>query len=73
MTNDRTSESRADASKSELTEEQLNIVSGGKWFEIVSFEHSVKSPRDAASGLATGRRTHKRSGRAMGPLSWPCR
>jgi hypothetical protein len=59
MTNDRAFQTRADASKSELTEEQLNIVSGGKHFEIVHFEHSVKSPRDAASGLATGRRLHK--------------
>ena len=48
MTNDRTFQPRADASKRELTEEQLNIVSGG-----------VRSPRDAASGLATGRRQHK--------------
>jgi hypothetical protein len=47
MTNDRTSETRADASKSELTEAQLNIVSGGV------------TPRDAASGLATGKRMHK--------------
>ncbi len=47
MTNDRTFEARADASKkSELTEEQLNVVSGG-------------GPRDAASGLATGKRMHK--------------
>ena len=48
MTNDRTFQPRADASKSELTEEQLNIVSGG-----------VVSPRDAASGLPTGKRMHK--------------
>jgi hypothetical protein len=48
MTNDRTSHTRADASKSELTEEQLNIVSGG-----------VVSPRDPASGLPTGKRMHK--------------
>ena len=48
MTNDRTLETRADASKRELTDEQLNIVSGG-----------VVSPRDAASGLATGKRMHK--------------
>jgi len=59
MTNDRTFETRAAAANSELTGEQLNIVSGGKHFEIVQFEHSAKSPRDAASGLATGRRMHK--------------
>lgn len=48
MTNDRTFETRSDASKRELTEEQLNTVSGG-----------VVSPRDAASGLPTGKRMHK--------------
>jgi hypothetical protein len=47
MTNDHTFRTRADASKRELTEDQLNLVSGG-----------VAAPRDAASGLATGRRTH---------------
>jgi hypothetical protein len=46
MTNDRTFDKPADASKkSELTEEQLHAVSGGV--------------RDAASGLATGKRMHK--------------
>ena len=59
MTDTRAFETRADAANSELTTEQLNIVSGGKWFEIVHVQHSVKSPRDAASGLATGRRQHK--------------
>ena len=48
MTNDNTSRKSADASKSELTEAQLNIVSGG-----------VVAPRDAASGLATGKRMYK--------------
>ena len=48
MTNDRRPDTRADASKGELTEQQLNIVSGG-----------VVSPRDAASGLPTGKRMHK--------------
>ncbi|MBR1154717.1 hypothetical protein [Bradyrhizobium sp. JYMT SZCCT0428] len=59
MTNNHTFEARADAAKGELTGEQLNIVSGGKWFEIVRIEHGVKSLRDAASGLATGRRQHQ--------------
>ena len=49
MTNDRISDTRAETSKKpELTEQQLNLVSGG-----------VISPRDAASGLPTGKRTHK--------------
>ena len=39
MTNDRTLPTRADAPKSQLTEEQLSIVSGG-----------AVTPRDAASG-----------------------
>jgi type VI secretion system secreted protein Hcp len=29
-----------------------------KHWEVIAFEHGVKSPRDAASGLATGRRQH---------------
>lgn len=58
MTDDRTFEARAGAANSKLTDEQLNIVAGGKFLEILSFVHSVKSPRDAASGLATGRRQH---------------
>ncbi len=36
----------------------VNIVSNEPGCEIV-FTHDVKSPRDAASGLATGRRMHK--------------
>jgi len=48
MTNDQTSRTRTDAPKRELTEEQLNTVSGG-----------VVSPRDAASGLPTGKRMHR--------------
>ena len=48
MTNDRTIDTRADAAKSELTEEQLTTVSGG-----------VVAPRDPATGLATGKRMHR--------------
>jgi hypothetical protein len=47
MTNSRTPNTRADAPKTELTEAQLDIVSAG-----------AVSPRDAASGLATGKRMH---------------
>jgi hypothetical protein len=39
---------RADTSKSELTEQELDKVCGG-----------IISPRDAASGLPTGKRMHK--------------
>ena len=48
MTKVQTSRAPAVAPKSELTEEQLNSVSGG-----------VVSPRDPASGLPTGKRMHK--------------
>ena len=51
MTNTRTFETRADASKTALTEAQLDTVSGGA-------PHSVTSPRDAASGLPAGKRMH---------------
>ena len=49
MTNDHTHDLRTAASHRELTEDQLEKVSGG---------HAIVSPRDAASGLATGRRAH---------------
>jgi hypothetical protein len=55
MTNTHEFETRADASKSELTEAQLDIASGG----ALNVAHSVVSPRDAASGLPTGKRMHK--------------
>jgi type VI secretion system secreted protein Hcp len=29
------------------------------WIEIVGFSHEVVSPRDSASGMSTGKRTHK--------------
>ena len=48
MTNVHTSRSRADAPKTELTEAQLDIVPGG-----------AVAPRDAATGLATGKRMHR--------------
>jgi hypothetical protein len=49
MTNGHTRNLHHDASRGELTEDQLEKVSGG---------HAVVAPRDAASGMATGRRTH---------------
>ena len=52
MTNDNMSRKSAEVSKSELTEAQLDSASGGA-------PHSVTSPRDAASGLATGKRMYK--------------
>jgi hypothetical protein len=49
MTNDHTRDVTPDAAISELTDGQLEQVSGGT---------AVVAPRDAASGLATGRRMH---------------
>ena len=54
MINDNTFRKSADASTRELTEAQLDIASGG----TLNVAHSVTSPRDAASGLATGKRMH---------------
>jgi hypothetical protein len=51
MTNHRTIDPRNDASRRELTDNQLELVSGGA--------HAIVSPRDAASGLPTGKRMHK--------------
>ena len=49
MTNDHTRDLRTDASRGDLSEDQLEKVSGG---------HAIVSPRDAASGLPTGKRMH---------------
>jgi hypothetical protein len=49
MTN-RTRDPRPAASSAELSADQLAQVSGG---------HAIVSPRDAASGLPTGKRMHK--------------
>jgi hypothetical protein len=49
MTNDHMRNLHRDAWRGELTEDQLEKVSGG---------HAVVAPRDAVSGMATGRRTH---------------
>ena len=48
MTNDQTRNHRTDTSPRELSEDQLTQISGGS--------HSILSPRDAASGLPTGKR-----------------
>jgi hypothetical protein len=50
MTNDHTIDLRTDASRRELSREQLEQVSGG---------HTVVAPRDSVSGNATGRRAYK--------------
>jgi hypothetical protein len=54
MTNDHTLDIRVHAAIAELTEDQLKKASGG----FVSVEHTVVAPRDSASGIATGRRSH---------------
>jgi hypothetical protein len=51
MTNQRPTDLRTGASRQELTDDQLARVSAGT--------HAIVSPRDAASGLPTGKRMHK--------------
>ena len=51
MTNDHKRDVRMPASRGELTDDQLAKASGG--------QHAIVSPRDASTGLATGRRQHK--------------
>ena len=54
----RTKEDRADIRL--LAAAELDTVSGGSIFDVViNTWHAVTAPRDAASGLATGRRAHK--------------
>jgi type VI secretion system secreted protein Hcp len=53
--NDRKREQSTEAPTSELTQDQLEQVSGG----TVNVQHTIVSPRDAASGLPTGKRMHK--------------
>ena len=55
----RTSKDRADVRILDAAE--LDVVSGGSIFDVVieTFNHTITSPRDAASGLATGKRAHK--------------
>jgi hypothetical protein len=38
-----------------LRDDELDTVSGG----LIAASHEIVSPRDAASGLATGKRSHK--------------
>jgi bacteriocin-like protein len=49
MTNNHKRELHTKALAAELTDDQLAKVSGG---------HAIVSPRDAASGLPTGKRMH---------------
>lgn len=55
MTRDKTRDQRTEAEKNELTEGQLDKAAGG----TTNVEHTIVSPRDAASGLPTGKRIHK--------------
>jgi hypothetical protein len=55
MTNTHKFETRADASKGQLSEAQLDTASGG----ALNVGHTIVSPRDPASGLPTGKRMHK--------------
>ena len=55
----RTSKDRADVRILDAAE--LDTVTGGSLFDAVieAWDHTIISPRDATSGLATGRRVHK--------------
>ena len=55
MTKDKTRDLPAEGSKNELTEDQLEKAAGG----TTNVQHTIVSPRDAASGLPTGKRMHK--------------
>ncbi|MDI1262590.1 MAG: hypothetical protein PS018_04965 [bacterium] len=57
MSNECGSGRRHAASTGELTEDQLERISGG-FLGLELLHHAIKSPRDAASGLATGRRSY---------------
>jgi hypothetical protein len=55
MTKDKTRDLPTEGSKNELTEDQLEKAAGG----TTNVQHTIVSPRDAASGLPTGKRMHK--------------
>ena len=55
MTKDQKRDPRTEAPTAQLTEDQLEKASGG----ATSVPHTIVSPRDAASGLPTGKRMHK--------------
>jgi type VI secretion system secreted protein Hcp len=44
-----------------LDEAELDVVNGGSIFDVFieALNHTITSPRDAASGLPTGKRMHK--------------
>ena len=48
-------EQGTEAPISELTQDQLDQAAGG----TANVQHTIVSPRDAASGLPTGKRMHK--------------
>ena len=55
MTKDQKRDPRTEAPTAQLTEDQLEKASGG----ATNVPHTIVSPRDAASGLPTGKRMHK--------------
>ena len=55
MTKDQKRDPGAKAPTVQLTEDQLEQAAGG----TTNVQHTIVSPRDAASGLPTGKRMHK--------------
>jgi hypothetical protein len=55
MTKDQKRDPRIEAPAAQLTEDQLEKATGG----TINVQHTIVSPRDAASGLPTGKRMHK--------------
>ena len=55
MTTDQKRDPRTEAPTAQLTEDQLEKAAGG----TTNVQHTIVSPRDAASGLPTGKRMHK--------------
>jgi hypothetical protein len=55
MTKDQKRDPHIEAPTAQLTEDQLEKAAGG----TINVQHTIVSPRDAASGLPTGKRMHK--------------
>jgi hypothetical protein len=55
MTKDQKRDPGTKAPTTQLTDDQLEQAAGG----TTNVQHTIVSPRDAASGLPTGKRMHK--------------
>ena len=55
MTKDQKRDPGTKAPTAQLSDDQLELAGGG----TTNVQHTIVSPRDAASGLPTGKRMHK--------------